>query len=217
MNNNITINNLTKKIKGRTVLENISVSFDGGKIYGLVGKNGSGKTMLIRAISGMMRPTEGEILYNGKKLYKQIDFIPNIGVVIENVGLYPEFTGFKNLKLLANIRKRATDEDIKSAISAVGLDPEDKRTVKKYSLGMKQKIVLAQAFMEKPDVLLLDEPTNALDEESVANIRSIIKQEAERGAIVLIASHNKEDIELLCDEVFFISDGKMRKKEVAAE
>jgi ABC-2 type transport system ATP-binding protein len=202
---------LGKEIKGKTILDNINVQMESGKIYGLVGKNGSGKTMLIRALSGLMKPTNGKILYNEEEIYKDIDYIPSLGIVIENTGLYPEFTGYRNLKFLADVRKKISDSDIKNAIARVGLAPDDKRTVKKYSLGMKQRIVLAQAIMESPDVLLLDEPTNALDESGAELIRNICREEARRGAIVLIASHNKEDIETLCDFTYKMELGQISK------
>lgn len=205
--NRIELNHVTKKIKNNIILDDVNLYFESGKIYGLVGQNGSGKTMLIRSIAGLMKPTHGEILYNDKVLYKDIDLIPKLGIVIENIGLYPEFTGYKNLKLLADINKYASDADIKKSLKLVGLDPEDKRTVKKYSLGMKQKLVLAQSFMENPDVILLDEPTNALDEQAITLVRDIFKEHAKRGAIVVIASHNKEDISELCDKKFYIDSG----------
>lgn len=205
--NCLSVNNVSKRIKKHDVLKNINLKMVSGKKYGLVGKNGSGKTMLIRSLSGMMHPTEGEIYWNDQKLYKDIDFIPNIGVIIENIGLCQQLSGFDNLKILSKIRNKISDEDIKNIIKKVGLDPENKMPVRKYSLGMKQKIVLAQALMEKPDILLLDEPTNALDEESCKNIRNIINQEAERGVIVLIASHNKEDVETVCDEIYYMDEG----------
>lgn len=207
--NTLVLDKVTKKIQDRTVLDQVSLSLESGKIYGLVGRNGSGKTMLIRSISGMVRPTEGEIRWNGKRLYREIDYIPRLGLLIENIGLYPEFSGFQNLKLLAGIQKRITDADIREAIVKVGLDPDDTRPVRKYSLGMKQKIALAQAFMEKPELLMLDEPTNALDEASVERVRGDIKAAAAQGAIVLLASHNKEDISSLCDEVYFMEEGKL--------
>jgi ABC-2 type transport system ATP-binding protein len=205
--NILKIDKLTKIIKKKTILNEVTLELESGHIYGLVGRNGSGKTMLLRSLSGMMCPTSGGIFYNGKELYKEIDFIPNTGIVIENIGLYPEFTGYKNLKLLAGINKKITDDEIRESITRSGLDPDDKRTVKKYSLGMKQKIVLAQAIMEKPDLLLLDEPTIALDEISVETMRNVWREEAERGAIVVIASHNKEDIEALCEYIYRIEDG----------
>ncbi len=207
--NTLILDQVTKTIQGHTVLDQVSLTLKSGIIYGLVGRNGSGKTMLIRSISGMVRPTSGEIRWNGKVLYREIDCIPRLGLLIENIGLYPEFTGFQNLKLLAGIQKRITDADIREAIVRVGLDPDDARPVRKYSLGMKQKITLAQAFMEKPELLMLDEPTNALDEASVERIRADIKDAAAQGAIVLLASHNKEDISCLCDAVYFMEEGKL--------
>ncbi|MDD5947567.1 MAG: ABC transporter ATP-binding protein [Oscillospiraceae bacterium] len=207
--NTLVLDQVTKTLQGHTVLDHVSLSLESGKIYGLVGRNGSGKTMLIRSISGMVRPTSGAIRWNGKQLYQEIDYIPRLGLLIENIGLYPEFTGFQNLKLLAGIQKRITDADIREAIIRVGLDPDDNRPIRKYSLGMKQKITLAQAFMEKPELLMLDEPTNALDEASVARVRDDIKAAAAQGAIVLLASHNKEDISCLCDVVYFMEEGKL--------
>ncbi len=208
----VEIKDLCKQFKDRRVLDHINLQIGTGKIYGIVGINGSGKTMLFRCMAGLVRPTSGEILYDGKVLYQDVSMPPNMGIIIENMGLYPEFTGFDNLKYLAGIRKRITDEEIRAAIERVGLDPKDKRKIKKYSLGMKQRILLAQAFMEKPDTLLLDEPTNSLDEEGVGLIRDILKEEMERGALIMIASHNKEDISYLCDEVFSISQGKLEAK-----
>ena len=208
----VEIKDLCKQFKDRRVLDHINLQIGTGKIYGIVGINGSGKTMLFRCMAGLVRPTSGEILYDGKVLYQDISTPPNMGIIIENMGLYPEFTGFDNLKYLVGIRKRISDEEIRAAIERVGLDPKDKRKIKKYSLGMKQRILLAQAFMEKPDTLLLDEPTNSLDEEGVGLIRDILKEEMERGALIMIASHNKEDISYLCDEVFSISQGRLEAK-----
>jgi len=206
------IKNLNKKIKKNTILKDINLELVSGKIYGFVGRNGSGKTMLFRAIAGLIKPDEGSIEYNEKILHKNMDVIPNLGVLIENVGLYPEFTGRNNLKFLADINNKITIADINEAIDRVGLDCNDKRPVRKYSLGMKQRIVIAQAIMEKPDVLLLDEPTNALDKEGVSLIRGIIKEERDRGALILISSHNHEDIENLCDEVFYMEGGECSEK-----
>lgn len=201
--------NIVKTIKKRTILDNISLELESGNIYGFVGRNGCGKTMLFRALSGLMRIDSGRITINGQVLHKDINVPPRIGLIIENAGLYNEFSGFKNLKLLADINKKISDIEITKAISEVGLDPNDKRPVRKYSLGMKQRLIIAQAIMESPDIIMLDEPTNALDERGVKLIRDIILREKERGALVLIASHNKEDIEILADRVYYMDGGKI--------
>lgn len=203
--------NISKKIGKKEILKNVSIQLENGNVYGFVGRNGSGKTMLFRALSGLMTISSGRILLDDKELHKDMRVLNNMGILIENAGLYPELTGFENLKLLAKLNKKIDDEQIKAAIRRVGLDPDDKRTFKKYSLGMKQRIVIAQAIMESPDILMLDEPTNALDEEGVELVRKIIKEEKERGAMILIASHNKEDIEILADKVFFISNGVLKE------
>lgn len=201
--------NIVKTIKKRTILDNICLNLESGNIYGLVGRNGCGKTMLFRALSGLMHIDSGRITIDGKVLHKDINVPPSIGLIIENAGLYNEFSGFKNLKLLADINKKISDREITKAISDVGLDPNDKRPVRKYSLGMKQRLIIAQAIMESPDIIMLDEPTNALDERGVKLIRDIILREKERGALVLIASHNKEDIEILADRVYYMDGGKI--------
>lgn len=203
----IEIRDLCKEFKKNTVLDHVNLQMEDGKIYGIVGRNGSGKTMLFRCLAGLVKPTSGEIIFDGKILFRDIFSPPNMGVVIENMGLYPDFTGFDNLKYLSRIKKIISDKEIRAAIARVGLDPQDKRKIRKYSLGMRQRIVLAQAFMEKQDIIVLDEPTNGLDEEGIGLIRGILKEEADRGAVVVIASHNKEDIEYLCDKVFHMSRG----------
>jgi ABC-2 type transport system ATP-binding protein len=205
----LVITGLSKVIKGKEILKNINLTLEYGKVYGLVGRNGSGKTMLFRALSGLIRPTSGQIFVKGKELYKEIENVENLGIVIENAGLYPEFSGFENLKFLAEANCRIGEAEIRQAITKVGLDPDDKRTVKKYSLGMKQRIVIAQAIMEKPDLLLLDEPTNALDESGIEMVHDIIKAEAQRGALVILASHSREDIKLLCEQYFVMKEGAL--------
>ncbi len=208
--------NVTKTFKDKVILDNISVRFGSGKIYGIAGENGSGKTMFLRALSGLMRPSDGKVTYDGKVLYDDISFLPSLGIIIENAGLYPEFTAKKNLEYLASVKKIIGNEEIENALRRVGLDPDDKRTVKKYSLGMKKKLMIAQAVMERPDVLLLDEVTSALDEESVKTVRQLITEEKERGALIVISSHNKEDLELLCDEIYSMASGKLTLKEGAS-
>lgn len=209
----LVLENISKKIKNKVILDNISIEFENSKIYGFVGRNGSGKTMLFRAICGLMKLDSGRILLDDKVLHKDMDILPNTGIIIENAGLYSEYTGLKNLQLLANINKKIGEDEVREALTRVGLDPDDKRTVRKYSLGMKQRLIIAQAIMEKPDIILLDEPTNALDEDGVEEIRNIIQDERKRGAIVLIASHNKDDIKLLSDKVFYMENGCIVKKE----
>ncbi|MGN0142676.1 MAG: ABC transporter ATP-binding protein [Roseburia sp.] len=204
-----------KTIRGKVILDDISLKLSSGKIYGFVGRNGSGKTMLFRALSGLMDVDSGRITWDGKELHKDFSVLPNLGIVLENAGLYPNLTGVENLTYLANLTKKIGKEDICVAIKRVGLNPEDKRVYGKYSLGMKQRLAIAQAIMEKPDVILLDEPTNALDETGVEEIRRIICQEKERGALILLASHNKEDIKLLSDEVYQIENGRIRMREEA--
>ena len=203
------VTNISKKIKRNVILSNISLHLISGNIYGFVGPNGSGKTMLFRALSGLMKVDSGEIRLDEKVLKKDIDILPNLGIILENAGLYPEFTGMENLEMLAKVNKKVQREEIENTIRRVGLNPADKRLYRKYSLGMKQRIVIAQAIMEQPDILMLDEPTNALDENGIDKIRHIILEEKERGALILIASHNKEDITLLADQVFYINNGSL--------
>ena len=204
--------NVCKNIGDKIILENVSLKLQQGNIYGFVGRNGSGKTMLFRALSGLMNISSGEIWWNNKLLHKDIKVLPNMGILLENAGLYPELTGLDNLKLLAKLNQKVGEHEIRHAITRVGLDPKDKRTYRKYSLGMKQRIILAQAIMEKPDILMLDEPTNSLDEEGVELVRNIILEERTRGAMLLIASHNKDDIEQLADQVFEIKSGTIAKR-----
>lgn len=205
----VEIRQLSKIIGGRTVLDNITIELETGKIFGFWGRNGSGKTMLFRAICGLIKPTHGEVRVFGKKIGSDISFPESLGLIIENVGFWDQWSGFQNLQFLAGIKKIIKDEDIRDALRAVGLDPDDKRPYKKYSLGMKQRLGIAQAIMEKPQLLVLDEPTNSLDEDGVKLIRKILLEEKKRGATILIASHIKEDINLLCDQKFIMDAGKV--------
>lgn len=201
--------NISKTIKKKVILSRISLKLNGGCVYGFTGRNGSGKTMLFRALSGLMQIDEGEISFNGQVLHKQISVLPDLGMTLENAEVYPEFSGIKNLKLLADIHRKIGMKEIREAIFRVGLDPDDKRPCRKYSLGMKQRIAIAQAIMEKPDVLMLDEPTNSLDESGIRLLRKIICEERDRGAMILLASHSAEDIRLLSDQVFTMAEGKL--------
>lgn len=197
-------------LKNKIILENINLNLSGGKIYAFVGENGAGKTMLFRVLSGLIKQTSGVITLDEKILHKDIDVLPNMGIMIENAGLYPDLTGFENLRLLSKLNGKIGKTEIRNAIEKSGLNPDDKRPFRKYSLGMKQRIVFAQAIMETPDILFLDEPTNALDEEGVNDIRKIILEQKDRGALICIASHNKEDIKMMADEVFAIRDGRIK-------
>lgn len=210
----LTAEHISKTIRGREILSDVSLELHSGKVYGFVGRNGSGKTMLFRALSGLMGLTSGTVRWGDQVLKRDFAVLPNLGIVLENVGLYPNLTGLENLRYLANIQKKCTQEDLRGVLERVGLDPDDKRTYGKYSLGMKQRLAIAQAIMEKPDVLMLDEPTNALDSEAVAQVREIITQEKERGALVLLASHNYEDICLLSDQVYRLASGRLREEGV---
>lgn len=210
----LTAKHISKAIRGREILSDVSLELHSGKVYGFVGRNGSGKTMLFRALSGLMGLTSGTVRWGERVLKQDFAVLPNLGIVLENVGLYPNLTGLENLRYLANIRKKCTQEDLRAVLERVGLDPDDRRTYGKYSLVMKQRLAIAQAIMEQPDVLMLDEPTNALDSEAVAQVRGIITQEKERGALVLLASHNYEDIRLLSDEVYRLESGRLREEGV---
>ena len=205
----INIKNLCKSIKGITILDNISMNMSSGKIYGIKGKNGSGKTMLMRAISGLIIPDSGKIVINKKILHKDISFPDSIGILIETPSFLPQYTGYKNLKLLAGLSGTISENDIDLALKRVGLDPNNKRTYKKYSLGMKQKLGIAYAIMGEPDIIILDEPINALDEESVCNIKNVLLDIRNNDKLIIIACHDREELEYLSDIIFEIKDGRI--------
>jgi ABC-2 type transport system ATP-binding protein len=207
----IEVENLTKVISKNTVLNNINIKMEQGKIYGLKGKNGSGKTMLMRAICGLIIPTEGRVIIDGKVLSKDISFPESIGALIESPGFISNYSGYKNLKILAEIQGKIGEEKIKQTISLVGLDPEDKKKFKKYSLGMKQKLGIAAAIMEEPKIIILDEPTNALDENSIKKLGGILRDLRDRGTLIVISCHDSEELNYLSDEIFFIENGEMKK------
>ena len=190
----------------------LTLELKSGKIYAFVGHNGSGKSMLFKAICGFIKPTSGKVKVRNKVISKDICFPEKIGILIETVGLLPNLTAFENLKILASIQNEITDNDIKDTLSMVGLDPENKKPIKKYSLGMKQKVGIAQAIMEKPEIIILDEPMNGLDLESVNNIRNIILDLKAKGNTILLASHNESDIDILADEIFQLNNGVLRRK-----
>lgn len=200
----------TKVLKRHTVLDHVDLTLDRGGIYGFFGPNGSGKTMLFRAICGLIYLNSGEITVFGEKIGEK-KFPDGLGLVIESVGFWNEFTGFENLKFLASVRGKLSDTDIRGALARVGLDPDDGRIYKKYSLGMKQRLAIAQAVMERPELLVLDEPTNALDEDGAAAVHQIVCEENKRGCTVLIASHNKADIDSLCRRKFKMNEGCLQE------
>lgn len=203
----IEVKNATKKIKKHKVIDGINLTFESGKIYGINGINGSGKTMLMRAICGLIHLTEGEVNIDGKILGKDMEFPNSVGVLIEHPGLVESYTGYENLKMIADIRKNTTEEYIKNLLEKLLLDPDDKRKVKKYSLGMRQKIGIAQAFIDEPELLILDEPFNALDRKSVAVVKDMIKDYKNNERIIIITCHDKQIMEEVCDDIFSMEDG----------
>ena len=205
----IQLQNVTKRIKENTVLDNVSYTFKSGFVYGLYGQNGSGKTMLLRAISGLINLDSGSIFIDGEKLHDKIEFPPETGIVIENMELLPECSAKRNLQMLAKIKNIADEKDIIFSLERVGPDPDSDKKVKKFSLGMKQRLNIAQAIFENQKIILLDEPTNALDEDAVQLIYKIIREEKSRGATIIVATHHKEDLKEVCDVILKIAEGKI--------
>lgn len=210
---NIKVVNATKYIHGSLILDNVSMELTGGKIYGLKGPNGSGKTMLMRLIGGLIRPTSGTVEINGEKLGAGKDFPASMGLLLENPAFLPNYTGLKNLELLCGINERVDIGQIRQAIQDVGLDPDDKRKYRKYSLGMKQRLGIAAAIMEKPDLLLIDEPTNALDDKGIDQICSLIRRERDRGALVIMSCHDAAILEWMSDEILTIYEGRVERND----
>jgi ABC-2 type transport system ATP-binding protein len=207
----VNVNSLSLTISKKSILSNVNVEFEAGKIHGLIGRNGSGKTMLMKCICGFMHPTSGEINVNGKCIGKDCDFPDSVGIIIETPGFIPYYSGYKNLKLLADLNRVISGEQVKKSMEMVGLDPDLRLSVRKYSLGMRQRLGLAQAVMENPDILILDEPMNGLDKEGVSDMREYLKTFRESGKTILIASHSSEDISLLCDTVCEMDKGELSK------
>ena len=210
---NISIEHVTKKIKDATVLKDICLERKGGTVYGLQGKNGSGKTMLMRAISGLIRPTSGRIVINGEQLHKNISIPRSIGLLLENPSLLPEYDAFQNLKLLAKMQGGVPEEEIRQLIRDVGLEDAGHKKVEKYSLGMKQRLGIAAAILGSPDIILLDEPINAIDGEGVEEIRSLILSLKNEKRIIIVACHDKEEMNLLADEIVHLRDGRIEGQE----
>ena len=207
MENCIEVQNVVKRFRDQVVLKNVSISFEKGKIHGIVGRNGSGKTVLFKCICGLMHPEEGVILVNGKRVGRDVDMPEDIGAIIEAPGFLPNYSGYKNLRFLANIRRKIGKEEILNVLKTVGLDPESRKHVGKYSLGMRQRLGIAQAIMEDPEILILDEPMNGLDNAGVQDIRALLLKLKEQGKTILLASHNHEDIAALCDTVHEMDGG----------
>lgn len=205
----IIVQNYTKKIKNNVVLDNVSVELQSGFVYGLKGVNGSGKTMLMRAICGLIYPTSGKVIIDDKVVGKDISFPESVGILIENPAFLKNYTGFGNLKLLAEIQNKIDDSTIRQVLDKVGLDPDDKRVYRKYSLGMKQKLGIAAAVMESPEIIILDEPLNALDVEGVNRVKEIIAEQKEKGALIIVACHNSNELMEISDYIISIENGSI--------
>lgn len=209
----IVLENVSKSFKEKTVLLKTNLTIEKGKITGFVGRNGSGKTVLFKLICGLLRPTTGTVTVQGKQLGKDCDFAPDVGVLIETPSFISYESGFRNLRDLAAIRKKIGPEEVRAAIRSVGLDDTDKKWVGKYSLGMRQRLGIAQAIMEHPALLILDEPMNGLDPGGVKEMRKLFGSLRDNGTTILLASHAAEDIDLLCDKVYEVSDGIVTERE----
>lgn len=205
----IKVTNAVKSFKGQKVLDHLDLSFSSGKIYGIVGYNGSGKTVLLKCICGFLTLDEGEITILGKRLKKDMDMIEDAGVIIEEPAFLKEYSGKKNLQFLYSIRNKPNPGLIAEALQKVGLDEKSRKKVKHYSLGMKQRLAIAQAIMEDPQLLLLDEPMNGLDRNGVTEIRKLLLDLKKHGKTIVLVSHNQEDIRVLCDEIYEIDEGKL--------
>ncbi|NBH13097.1 ATP-binding cassette domain-containing protein [Lachnospiraceae bacterium] len=211
MESYIEVTHVTKKFREDTVLYDINVLMERGKVYGFSGNNGSGKTVLMKCICGFLPVTEGSIRVNGKLIGREIDFPESIGVIIETPGFLTNLTGMRNLEILAGLRKRISRQQIRQAMEKAGLNPDLKKSVSKYSLGMRQRLGIAQAIMEDPEFLILDEPFNGLDKHGVADIRALLLDLKKQGKTIILASHNSEDIQILCDKVYEMDGGRMHQ------
>ena len=208
----VELKNVTKRFKEATVLEDVTVSFDTGKIYGIIGRNGSGKTVLFKCICGLLAVTGGEIIVLGQNVGDGLHVPKRVGAVIENPGFLPNVSGYRNLHYLASLSGKPDRQKILDTIALVGLDPKSKKHVGNYSLGMRQRLGLAQAIMEDPELLILDEPMNGLDNQGVQDMRTLLKELRSRGKTIILASHSQEDIAVLCDTVYQMDAGKMAIK-----
>lgn len=211
-NSFIQVNDIVLRFKKDILLDHVSYQCEHGKIHGIVGRNGSGKTLLMKCICGFIRPNEGHIYVRDKEIGKDIDFTPDTGIIIETPGFIPYYSGYRNLKVLAAINNRISRKDIENAMYQVGLDPTMKKRVATYSLGMRQRLGIAQAIMEDPSLIILDEPFNGLDKHGVAEIRELLLVLKAAGKTILLASHNDEDIRILCDHVYEMDGGVLRER-----
>ena len=209
----IEISHVSKSFQTYRALDDVSLDIEKGKIYGIIGRNGSGKTVLFKCICGFLKTDSGEIKVDGKIIGKEIEAPQNAGIIIENPGFLSAYSGYQNLKLLADINKKIGKQEIRDVLEKVGLDPTIKKPVGKYSLGMRQRLGIAQAIMENPSLLILDEPMNGLDYQGVKDVRKILLDLKEEGKTILLASHNREDIAFLCDETVHIDHGKLVERE----
>ncbi len=207
----VAVENLGLVIDKEHILEEITLHMESGHIYGFAGRNGSGKTMLMKCICGFIRPTDGQVRVDDRRIGEDLDFPESIGILIETPGFMTHWTGLHNLQYLASIHKKIGKEKICDTIQMVGLDPKLKKAVGKYSLGMRQRLGIAQAIMEDPDLLVLDEPFNGLDADGVEEIRSLLQKYKEEGKLIILSSHMKEDLEILCDKVYYLEKGKMKE------
>ena len=207
----IEIKKVSKKFKDIKVLKNVSMTLESGHIYGFTGHNGSGKTVLLKLICAFLEPTTGEILFDGKNVIKENSFPPSTRALIEKPNFLSDLTGHENLELLARIQNIIGEKEIEDTLKKVGLEEDQDKLYYKYSLGMKQKLGIAQVLMEDPEILILDEPFNGLDENSIKNIRKILLKEKEKGKLIILATHDKEDIKVLCDEIYKFNDGTVKK------
>jgi len=207
----IEVNNISKSFKDKQILMDVKLECKGGNIYGIVGYNGSGKTVLFKCICGFYRVDQGNVLVNGQVMGKDIDMLTSAGIIIEEPGYIRNFSGYKNLEFLYRIRNRKSREIIESAMKSVGLDPASKKKVENYSLGMRQRLAIAQATMEEQKILILDEPMNGLDRDGVEQMREYFENLKKQGRLIILASHNREDIEILCDEVYEMDHGLLKR------
>lgn len=208
----IHINNLSLKINKDVILSDINLHVKKGKITGLVGRNGCGKTMLMKCVTGFVKPTEGEVIFDGKKVGEDIDFPADTGIIIETPSFVPYYSGMKNLMELASLKRKIGKKEVEEVLKKVGLYDARHKLVRKYSLGMRQRLGIAQALMENPETLILDEPMNGLDNECVELVRDILAQLKKQGKTILLVSHNAEDIMVLCDEIYEMDKGKLKQK-----